>query len=145
MRFLSGKETEEYLEGIVYRDTQIKDDGVDLTVAKIFEPENRGEIDFGGSERSDAEISEIKPRLRNPKDDYGWWELEPGFYLISYNESFKTKRKAFLQPLPRLTRNQAIHTSGFLTKLTLIPLYVGENGMAIKENSRVSRIYMFEG
>ncbi len=140
MRFLNGEETAEFLDNIIYLDTQAQEAGLDLTVNKVYEIEGRGELDFGGDERTDAEIKEIKPELRDPKDDYGWWELEQDTYLIEYNEELNQEKSAILQPLPRLTRNSSTHPTLILEKLGKVPLFVEGNGIAIKENSRVSRL-----
>lgn len=144
MEFLPGSEIKDYLEGIVHLDSQKAEAGIDLTVSKIYLPKSQGEIDFGGSERKDADLSEIEPTLRSSEDDYGWWELESGTYILEYNESLKVKKLSLLQPLSRLTRNSAIHPTKFVTSLDPIALIVGSKGIAIKENSRVSRIIMFE-
>lgn len=140
MKILSGKESSDSLKDIVYLKTQTSEQGIDLTVSKIYEIKNRGEIDFGGEERKDAEIEEIEPKIRNPEDDYGWWELNHGTYLIEYNEKISREEICFLQPLKRLTRNSATIPSRFVSELGLDPLYVGEEGIAIKENSRVCRL-----
>lgn len=144
MKILSGEETAKFLEGLVHLETQMADQGVDLTVSKIYELKTRGKIDFGGSERTDANIVEIEPTLQTPEDDYGWWELEPGAYLLKHNEELKDERKSFIQPLPRLTRNGAVHPVGLITKLEPVPLYIWGVGISIKENSRISRIMMFK-
>lgn len=144
MKILSGKETAELLKNMTYLDTQLAEQGVDLTVGGIYQLRGRGKIDFGGSERKDANISKIEPTLRNPDDDYGWWKLESGTYLLEYNETLKTEKLSFIQPLPRLTRNSAFHPVLFARELGLVPLHVGEKGIAIKENSRVSRILVIE-
>lgn len=144
MDVLSGEETADFLEGIVHLDTQTADFGLDLTVSKFYKTTGRGELDFGGSERGDAEFSEIKSVLRNSDDDYGWWDLEPGSYLMEYNERLCQEKLAFLQPLPRLTRNSAVHPTTFVSELDLVPLFVSGKGISIKENSRVSRFLIFE-
>lgn len=144
MKILSGDETSKFLEDLVYLKTQSEDRGLDLTVKKIYNVENRGELDFGGSERKDCEIEEIEPELRNPDDDYGWWNLEPGSYLMEYNENLKDERWGLLQPLNRLTRNSAFHPTKFISEIKSMPLLVSGNGISIKENSRVSKILIFE-
>ncbi|KXA91825.1 hypothetical protein AKJ65_08345 [candidate division MSBL1 archaeon SCGC-AAA259E19] len=144
MKILSGEETAEFLKDLVHLETQAEDRGLDLTVDKIYELKNRGEIDFGGSERSDADIAEIEPELRNPEDDYGWWELESGTYLIKHNEELETEKISVIQPLSRLTRNGAVHPVKLVTRLELLPLHVSGSGISIKENSRVSRVIMLE-
>lgn len=144
MEILSGKETADFLENIVYLDTQLAENGIDLTIDKIYKIEGRGEIDFGGDEREDATISKIEPSPRNPDDDYGWWELEPGTYMIEYNESLSEEKICIIQPLERLTRNSTTHPTKLKTELNKIPLHVGGEGISIKENSRASRIMVLE-
>lgn len=144
MEFLSSGKTKDYLEDIIHFDSQEAEIGIDLTVSKIYVPKSRGKIDFGGSEREDTDLSEIEPTLRNSDDEYGWWELESGTYLLEYNENLKVEKLSFLQPLPRLTRNSAFHPTKFVTNLEPVTLHVGGEGIAIKENSRVSRVLIFE-
>ena len=143
MKFLSGEETADFLEDLIYLDTQVSDKGLDLTVSSIYKLTERGELDFGGGERKDGELREIEPELRDEEDDYGWWELEKGTYLMEYNESLTEDcESAYIQPLLRLTRNSAVHPSKFVEQLDLVPLTVGDEGLSIKENSRVSRIFV---
>lgn len=140
MEILSGKETADFLDNIVYLDTQLSEFGIDLTVDNIYKIEGSGEIDFGGDERKDADISEMEPSLRDSDDDYGWWELEPGTYLIEHNEDLSEEKVCIIQPLQRITRNSTTHPTKLTTELGKIPLHVGGKGIEIKENSRVSRI-----
>lgn len=144
MKILEGKKTTNHLENIVYADTQISEQGIDLTVSKIYEIKGKGEIDFGGSERKDADIMEIEPELRNSDDDYGWWELDPGTYLIKYNEELTTNELTCIQPLSRLTRNSSTHPTLIVSELGLMPLQVEGRGISIKENSRVSRLFIIK-
>lgn len=144
MRILSGEETTNHLKNIIHPETQIRDSGMDLTVGKIYEVKGKGKIDFGGDEREDEEIEEIEPILRDPDDDYGWWELKPGTYLLEYNEDIDSSMLGLLQPLTRLTRNAATHPSRLVLELGLTPLHVGSNGISIKENSRISRIFFID-
>lgn len=144
MKILSGKEAADYLEDLIHPDTQISENGVDLTVKSIYELRGCGSIDFGGSERKDADVSEIEPEFRNPDDDYGWWRLEAGTYLIEYNEELECNKISFLQPLRRLNRNGSSHPSKFVDNLELVPLFVVADGIGIKENSRISRLLIFE-
>lgn len=144
MNLLSGEKVAEFLDDIIYKDTQVAENGFDLTINKIYKTKNKGELDFGGGERKDAQLSEIKPSLRNPDDDYGWWELKPGTYLIEYNESLEKEKVSILQSLERLTRNASAHPTKLVKGIGLMPLQVGGKGIAIKENSRVSRILIPE-
>lgn len=144
MEILEGEKTKDHLKDIVHADTQVSEQGIDLTVSQIYRVEEKGEIDFGGSERKDAEITEIEPELRNSDDDYGWWELTPGTYLMEYNEEISTDELTCIQPLSRLTRNSTTHSTLIVSELGLIPLQVGGQGISIKENSRVSRLFIIK-
>lgn len=144
MKILNGEESAEFLENITYLEKQATEKGIDLTVSNIYEFENRGEIDFGGGERNDAKIEKIEPELRDPEDEYGWWELDPGTYLLEHNERLIQKKICFLQPLPRINKNSATIPSGFVSELDLVPIHVGSKGIAIKENSRVTKLLIIE-
>jgi len=136
---VEGDEVADGVSGIVYAETQVDEEGFDLTVARIFRPKGRGEIDFGGGERRDTGLVEVEPELRDPDDDYGWWELDPGSYLMEYNESIE-RSTGLVSPLKRLSRNLATHPTFPATRIDKVPLRVGGEGIAIKENARVSRL-----
>ena len=149
MEKLHGAAAAAKLENLVHRDTQISGYGVDLTVDKIFKLTGPGAVDFGGSEEAAAKRSEITPELQTPDDDYGWWKLPAGTYLIRYNESLDTGLRgiAHVEPHPRLMRAGAYHASfepeaadGPLETL----LVVGDNGVHLTENCRVSTLSIAE-
>ena len=144
LKLLSGEKSIDFLKEIIYSDTQVAEEGVDLTVDKIYKIEEKGEIDFGGGERKDAELSEIKPALRNEDDDYGWWDLDSGTYLLEYNEELEDEKNCIIQPLERLYRNSTTHPTIASKKITKIPINVGKPGISIKENSRVSKLVILE-
>lgn len=144
LKLLSAEKIVDFLKNLTYSKTQVSETGVDLTVNKIYKFENRGDIDFGGGERKDAELSEISPTLRNKDDDYGWWELDSGTYLLKYNEELEEEKNCIIQPLERLYRNSTTHPTIVSKEITKIPINVGEPGISIKENSRVSKLIVLE-
>ncbi|MEF8977099.1 MAG: dCTP deaminase, partial [Halapricum sp.] len=77
----------QFVEDIVHEPTQTEDRGLDLTVAEVYEIETPGRVDFGGGELEAAERQPHERTLRNPDDDYEWWHLDAGQYLIEYNET----------------------------------------------------------
>ena len=77
------------LENLVHLDTQGFSLGVDLTVAEVHRLTGGGKLDFGGSEFEAAETEKVTPEKADPEDDYGWWHLEAGTYLVRYNEHLK--------------------------------------------------------
>lgn len=146
MRRIKGETLVKYLDNIIYEDVQVKEEEIHLTVKSIYKYKDRGELDFGGSEYSDANIIELPTKKRRTSDDYGWWFLDSGEYYLEYNEEITGKpggKSLFIvEPLKRLTRNGASHpifTVNEKGELFTV-LKVGENGINIKENSRISKL-----
>lgn len=145
MRLLDAAATQEHVSGLVHLDTQRASHGLDLTVDGIARVEGAGRLDFGGSEFEPAARETLEPELADPADDYGWWELEPGSYLVRYNEvpELGDGELARVHPLPRLLRAGAAHPA-FVVQGRRDPLEtlltVGTGGCGLKENCRVSRL-----
>jgi deoxycytidine triphosphate deaminase len=134
-----------FVDDLVYEPTQTDSRGLDLTadsIARITEP---GRVDFGGSELDPADTEPVPTEKRDPEDDYGWWELSGGVYLIAYNESISIPDDVHLVFQTRdavRTRgafHPTLHLSGVDT-LGMVPLTVGEGGIKIKENARLSTL-----
>jgi len=116
-----------------------------LTVNRIGTLTSRGSLDFGGSEYSAGEIEWMEAQKQSPDDKYGWWRLEPGSYVVEFNESLQaTKRQRFyLQPWEHVTANGTSHPFFILIppRDTLrVYISVGPAGLDIKENARFSEI-----
>ena len=140
-----GEELVSAIDDLVYEKTQEHEYRVDLTVAEIYKTTGKGSLDFGGSEFEGSKLKKIEPKKRDPDDDYGWWELEEGTYIIKFNESLK-EGKALVQPIPRLLKTGTtvptfIHESG--EELQSL-LRVSSIGVNIKENARVAGMYMVD-
>lgn len=136
---------EEYVDDLIHLETQETDRGIDLTAGKIYGLELVGALDFGGSEFSAADLIEISPELVDEDDDYGWWRLEGGTYVIRFNESVDPGDKVgLITPLPRLLATGATHPSLAVDSSDDGPLevtvQVPVQGVRIKENARVSRL-----
>lgn len=127
------------VEGIVHEPTQVREDGgIDLTVTEIYDVRTPGRVDFGGGELQTADL-EPHPRVwRNRDDDYEWWHLGAGTYLVEYNESLSGP--AFLQPRTELLERGGSHPSVRLDELPTVPLTVGGAGLRLKENARISTL-----
>ncbi|MGM0555794.1 MAG: dCTP deaminase [Myxococcota bacterium] len=142
MRTLPAEEAVEQLEGLIHLDTQKGPNGVDLTVDSIHKIGEGGCLDFGGSEYREAEQLEMRAEREARDDDYGWWKLTPGDYIVEYNESFVGDGEARIYPHTRLLQSGASHASfqprpGDPLKVLL---HVGEGGVHVKENARVSTL-----
>lgn len=135
------KQIEAALDGIVHAETQRHETGFDLTASHIHRIEEAGRIDFGGSELVGPEVLPVGTRKRNPDDDYEWWSLEGGTYLLTYNEALNLEDgKALLQPRPAFAEQGIIHPTMVVDELPDVPFTVPERGARIKENARVSTL-----
>jgi hypothetical protein len=130
----------DHLTGIVHEPTQTGGAGVDLTVDAVHAVTGPGAIDFGGGELEAAETTALDTVKNDPDDDYGWWTLSPGTYLVEYNESLDTDDPLVLQPRDALVERGASHPTLHVTDLPRVPLSVPEAGLHLKENARVSTL-----
>ncbi|SEO34549.1 hypothetical protein SAMN05216388_101190 [Halorientalis persicus] len=133
-----------FVEGIVHEPTQTGDGGLDLTVADVYEVTAPGRVDFGGGELAPAETEPHPSQKRDADDDYEWWHLDTGQYLLEYNESVAADapadRRFVIQTRDELLARGAFHPTLRVTELDRVPLSVGGAGLRLKENARVSTI-----
>jgi hypothetical protein len=129
------------VSGIVHASTQTGGPGLDLTVASVHEPTGPGQVDFGGGELAPAETTELDPEKRDPDDDYGWWELDAGIYLLEHNERLDAGEPVTLAPRAELVERGAFHPTLRVVELPRTPLIVPDSGIDIKENARVSTLH----
>ncbi len=132
----------ENVEGLVHEPSQVHEHGVDLTVSAIYEVTAAGRLDFGGDELADAELSPLATELREPDDEFGWWELPGGQYVIQHNEFLvDLEGPAVLQPTNELLARGGTHPTLWVhSHLPLVPLTVPDGGVGIKENARISTL-----
>ena len=146
---INDEEIEQVWQNLVYSPKQVKNDNLELTLKSIHMFEGRGQLDFGGGEYLEAKQQEIVPELENdPK--YGWWNLKKGNYLVTYNEIIdKPNLMVLISPHERILRTGAFHpTFIWLSeekrqKIVTI-LQVGNNGLRVKENARISTAMTFK-
>lgn len=135
----------EQLDGLIHYDTQHAPDGIDLTIDTISRTTGHGQLDFGGSEFERASQKPITPILDDPDDEYAWWTLEKGAYIVQYNESLTLLegQRAQISPLERTLLAGAHHSTFFLHEgrdpLEIL-LVVSRLGCRLKENCRLSRL-----
>jgi len=131
----------QFLEGIVHEPSQTEGRGFDLTVAEVYEITGPGRVDFGGGELEAAEIEAHESEKRHDDDDYEWWHLDEGQYLVDYNESLTSEEMSFVvQTRDELLARGAFHPTLHVTELPKAPLSVGGAGLRIKENARISTL-----
>lgn len=131
-----------FVDELVHEPTQTEDRGVDLTVSEIYEITEPGRVDFGGGELEPAATEPHPSAKREPDDDYEWWTLDGGQYLIEYNETLSPPDDVSLvvQTREELLARGAFHPTLHTRTLNRVPLSVGGAGLKLKENARVSTI-----
>jgi hypothetical protein len=137
---MAGTDLARHVEGIVHEDTQVHGDGLDLTVAEVYAVDGPGRVDFGGGELETADLEPHERTWRNEGDDYQWWHLDAGQYLIEYNESFAGDARLTLQTRSELLARGAFHPTLSVRELDCVPLSVGGAGVRLKENARASTV-----
>ncbi|WP_049901500.1 dCTP deaminase [Natrinema sp. J7-1] len=132
----------ESIDNLVYEPVQVTDHGVDLTVSAVYEVAASGRLDFGGDELTDADLEPVPTELESPHDEFGWWHLEGGQYVIQHNEFLTDLAEpVHLQPRNELLARGGSHPSVQVRDpLPLIPLSVTDGGLKLKENARVSTV-----
>ena len=130
----------DYVTDLVHEETQTDSPGLDLTVATVYEILEPGRIDFGGGELEAATTGRHESAVRNTDDDYEWWTLRDGQYLLEYNESLTGEATVTLQPRTELLERGGSHPTLHVDELPRVPLAVGGAGLKLKENARVSTI-----
>jgi deoxycytidine triphosphate deaminase len=128
------------VDGIVHEPTQTEGRGLDLTLDAVYEVEEPGRVDFGGGELADADLTPVPTEKRTPDDDYGWWHLAGGAYLVEHNEDLATDDAVLVQPRDAVLARGAFHPTVRVTELPHLPLTVANGGIRLKENARVSTL-----
>jgi deoxycytidine triphosphate deaminase len=131
-----------FVDGIVHEPTQTEGRGLDLTVTEVYEVTEPGRVDFGGGELDSAEVEPHDRHYRNEDDDYQWWGLSAGQYLLAYNESLAVPEEtvATIQTRDAVRARGAFHPTLRTQSLDRVPLSVGGAGLKLKENARVSTL-----
>jgi deoxycytidine triphosphate deaminase len=137
------------ISGLISQKKQLNFPFVDLTVRKIYRTRTGGRIDFGGSEYEGCMTEPCLPVKQNPEDSFGWWDLHEGYFEIEYNESFTIaeNQMAVIQPHVRLLKCGCFHPTLFITTVDnsfRMHLWVPKIGVKIKENSRISQLFLFK-
>lgn len=154
--FLTGEALERAIEkglvgDYVHLETQLQPNGFDVTVDEIHEFRDSGQLDFSNSEREIPETEKIEPVKRDPEDEYGWWDLEPGVYKVVMNEKVDIPNSLIGVAFPRssllrmgATTENAFWDAGYSGGGAFMLKVENEDGIQIKENARINQIGFIE-
>ena len=112
--------------------------GFDLTVKEILKVHDGGSLDFDNSNRQ-------IPKHENLETENNAWKLQPGGYLVKYNEIVKVPLNAMGIVLPR---SSLMRCGGTLCSAVWDPGYNGRGvglliiftEMVIHKNARIAQI-----
>ena len=142
---LDGARVAEMVANLVYEKKQVRAKSLDLTVNSISEIGACGRLDFGGGEFLPGERVALDPVKPDPSDQYGWWHLSAGEFVMEYNEEFALPpgHVAILQAHERLIECGVSHAARIITEpaeglQSLVR--VCRAGVEIKQNARVSKL-----
>lgn len=132
----------DHVAGIVHEPTQVHEDeaALDLTAAEIYEVTDPGRVDFGGGELEDATLEPHDRVWRTEDDEYQWWHLDAGRYVLQFNETVEADERLVLQPRGEMLERGASHPTLHGRSIERVPLSVGGGGLRVKENARVSTL-----
>ncbi|MFB6070711.1 MAG: dCTP deaminase [Halanaeroarchaeum sp.] len=131
------------VDGMVHESTQTQDDGLDLTLAAVYEVGAPARVDFGGDELEAPERLAVPTAPRNLRDEYEWYQLDAGQYIVEFNESLHPPddRTYWLQTRDVVRASGAFHPGVRVRDLGPMPFVVGGGGIRLKENARVSTLF----
>jgi hypothetical protein len=145
---ISGGDLTRVVKGLVHDKRQVKEHSMDLTVREVYALDGSGYLDFGGSEYKEPIRRKVEPLRRKDGDEYCWWDLEAGTYLVTLNETVdRVDGVGFISPHPRLLKAGCTHPTLFTLewkKDYVLPLTIGENGLELKENAIISKLMVLK-
>ena len=126
-------------------ETQVTNNGIDLTLESVERFTSPGYIDFSNSERVLSETQKID------FDQNGWIYLEKGTYKITYNEvvSIPTDALALARTRSSLLRCGAsigtgVWDAGYRGRSSSLLYVSNDMGINLKKNARVLQLVFFD-
>jgi deoxycytidine triphosphate deaminase len=147
MKYLTGYDIKGLLDNIISEKKQVQRTSFDLTAGTVYELNGSSRLDFGGSEYQQLDRVLLEPRKKNPEDQYGWWGLSHGLYLLKYNEliTLQPNQRGIIQMHSRLLESGIIHPARIIEDVgeLFMPINVLKK-TNIKENARISELLIWE-
>lgn len=138
-------EEKELIKDFICLDTQIQPCGFDMSLREIWSYEGSGAVDFSNNERVIADTTKILP------DEEGWWELDPGCYIVIYNETVKIPLDlaAIARPRSSMLRNAAtvetaVWDPGYQGRSSSLLVVYNPHGLRLKKDARIVQLVFVE-
>lgn len=135
------------IEGYIDLDIQLTPNGFDLTVAKVFEFNASGAVDFSNNERMIPAGKEVSPKKKSPQDKFGWWSLKKGTYKIKTNETVNLTNDLIALAFSRTSllrmgcfTQHGVWDAGFKGKGEFVLIVDNPKGIELKQNARIAQL-----
>jgi dUTP pyrophosphatase len=138
---LTGAQAQSMLESAIDPQVQTQMCGVELTLQKIEEFRSQGAIAYDNSERKLPAIQELK------FGETDWIDLQPGSYLVTFNEIVNIPRDmaALARPRSSLLRcgaslETALWDPGYRGRSQSLLVVHNPSGIRLKKNARLLQL-----
>lgn len=132
------------ITNMVDQNVQVSPNGVELTLQKLHTFKEAGTIDFSNQERHIPDYEEIPLKQ-------GQYNLQPGTYLVTYNEIVRipTNIIAIGRPRSSLLRSgvsieSAVWDAGYEGRSRGLLTVYNPNGFVVKPNARLLHLVFFQ-
>ncbi|MDO8125410.1 MAG: deoxyuridine 5'-triphosphate nucleotidohydrolase [Candidatus Hermodarchaeota archaeon] len=129
---------------MVDQNIQVSPNGVELTLQKLYTYKEAGTIDFSNKERHIPNYEEVQLKQ-------GWYNLQPGTYLVTYNEIVRIPANiiAIGRPRSSLLRSgvsieSAVWDAGYEGRSRGLLTVYNPNGFFVKPNARLLHLVFFQ-
>ena len=132
------------ITNMVDQNVQVSPNGVELTLQKLYTFKEAGVIDFSNKERHIPSYDEIPLKQ-------GRYNLQPGTYLVTYNEIVRIPANiiAIGRPRSSLLRSgvsieSAVWDAGYEGRSRGLLIVHNPNGFIVKPNARLLHLVFFQ-
>lgn len=149
MSIIAGKELRDLLDrGVVVDmvdpEVQVQICGIDLSLRSVERFATAGAVDYDNRERQVSKTEEI------PFDDAGWVDLDPGAYLVTFNEAVSIPKTiaALARPRSSLLRSgatveTALWDPGYRGRSQSLLVVFNPGGLRVKRNARLIQLAFY--
>lgn len=132
------------VSNLIDSEIQVSPNGVEFTLHKIYTFNESGTLDFSNKERHIPGYEEIQPKN-------GQYLLQPGTYLVTYNESLRIPSDLMAIGRPRssllrsgVTIESAVWDAGYEGRSRGLLIVYNPHGFVAKENARLLHLVFFK-
>lgn len=137
------------IRNMVDLETQLQQNGIDLTLKKIERFSGRGTIDFDNSKRQLPPMHELP--VIHGNEGLHFYNLFPGSYLVTFNEIVNIPKALMARACPRsslmrcgATMNTAVWDAGYEGQSQALITVHNNDGMWVTVNARIAQIIFEE-